>query len=239
LLNLERQERLRARYKAEKPGWMPASEVYDGLVRRYIAPDSAILDAGCGQAGIVARACGSARAAGIDVTFEGFRDAVDLSDLVCGNLEALPFADGAFTLIASSWVFEHLARPAVAFAELARVLKPGGTLVFLTPNARHPIAISTHSIPGQLQKGAVRRLYGRQEVFTFRTYYRANTRRTLDRLLLAAGFTCDEFHFAGDPTYMAFNELGYRLGVLYERVTDSPRLQGLKVHLVGAYRKIL
>ena len=237
MLDLERQEELRDRYRREAPGWRPSSQVYDSLLRRYVRPDSVILDAGCGQAGIVARARGSARAAGLDISFEGYRQAVDLADLVCGDLECLPFADEAFTLIASSWVFEHLARPERAFAEFARVLRPGGMLVFLAPNAHNYATLPSRFGPARLQKALVWRLYRRQETFTFRTHYRANTRRQLDRLLGAAGFDPEAFHFVGDPTYIAFNELGYRLGALYERLTDRPRLRRFKVHLVGAYRK--
>ncbi len=237
MLDLERQERLRARYAAATPGWRPSSEVYDRLLRARIRTDSVILDAGCGQAGIVARARGSARAVGIDATFAGYRDAVDLSDLVCGNLEALPFAAGTFDVIASSWVFEHLERPERAFAEFARVLTPGGYLVFLTPNAYSYITAPNRLTFVRLQKGLVRRIYGREEHFTFRTHYRANTRRALDRMLGAAGLACEEFHTVGDPTYIAFSEPLYHLGVLLERLTDAPALQGLKVHLVGAYRK--
>jgi SAM-dependent methyltransferase len=238
LLDLERQQRLRARYRAETPGYRPSGEVYDALLRRYVQPGAVILDAGCGQAGIVARARGSARAVGLDVTFEGYRDAVDLSDLVCGNLEALPFAAESFTLIASGWVFEHLANPARAFAELARVLRPGGRLVFLTPNAHNYVTLANRLAPCRLQKQLVWWFYRRQEIFTFRTHYRANSRRQLERLLAGAGFVCEALHFVGDPTYTALNEPLYRLGVLYERLTDHPRLQGLKVHLVGAYRKM-
>lgn len=236
MLDLERQEQLRARYRAATPGWRPASEVYDEAVRQAIGAGAVILDAGCGQAGIVARARGSARAVGIDVTFAGFRDAVDLSDLVCGNLEALPFAAGSFALIASSWVFEHLERPERAFAEFARVLRPGGRLVFLTPNAHNPVTVANRLAPGRLQKALVWRLYRRREVFTFRTYYRANTQATLDRLLAGAGFEREALHRVGDPTYLAFNELAYRLGALGERLTDG-RLRGMKVHLVGVYVK--
>jgi len=224
LLDLARQEQLRARYATATPGWQPASVVYDALVRQSIGPGAVILDAGCGQAGIVARAHGAARAVGIDATFDGYRDAVDLSDLVCGDLQALPFADGAFTLIASSWVLEHIEQPARAFAEFARVLAPGGRLVFLTPNAHNYVTVANRLAPGHLQK-------------TFRTYYRANTRATLDRLLTAAGFECEAFHFVGDPTYIAFNELGYRLGSALERLTEAAWLRQFKVHLVGVYRK--
>ncbi|MGQ9682546.1 MAG: class I SAM-dependent methyltransferase [Anaerolineae bacterium] len=237
MLSLARQERLRARYKAATPGYHTSGELYEGLLRRHIKPDSRILDAGCGQAGIVARARGQALAAGIDITFAGFRDAVDLSDLVCGDLAHLPFADGAFTIVASSWVFEHLEHPGRVFAEFARVLQPGGMLIFLTPNANNWVTLANRLAPSRLQKGLVRALYGREEVFTFRTCYRANTRAALDRHLNAAGFACAELHCVGDPTYLAFGELGYKLGVLLERLTDRGGLRELKVHWVGAYVK--
>ncbi|HOG46933.1 MAG TPA: methyltransferase domain-containing protein [Anaerolineae bacterium] len=237
MLDLERQERLRARYAAATPGWQAATMVYDALVRAHIGPEAAILDAGCGQAGIVARARGRARAVGFDATFAGYHGAVDLTDLVCGNLEALPFADRSFTLIASSWVFEHLARPERAFAEFARVLAPGGRLVFLTPNAHNYVTVANRLAPTRLQKALVWRLYRRAEAYTFRTHYRANTHRDLDRLLSAAGFRREALHYVGDPTYLAFNELGYRLGVLLERLTDHARLQQFKVHLVGVYQR--
>ncbi len=237
MLDLERQERLRARYATATPGWRPASVVYDELVRAHIGPGSLVLDAGCGQAGIVARARGSARAVGIDATFEGYRDAVDLSDLVRGDLQALPFADRTFTLIASSWVFEHIERPERAFVEFARVLVPGGRLVFLTPNAHNYVTIANRLAPGRLQKALVWRLYRRAEVYTFRTYYRASTRAALERQLAAAGFQCEAFHYVGDPTYMAFNELGYRLGTALERLSGVAWLRQFKVHLVGVYRK--
>lgn len=42
--------------------------------------------------------------------------------------EALPFADDAFDHVVSSLVFCSVADPRLALAEVARVLKPGGTL---------------------------------------------------------------------------------------------------------------
>ena len=49
------------------------------------------------------------------------------------NLEALTFADASFDVFVTSDVFEHVARPANAFREIARVLKPGGLHIFTTP----------------------------------------------------------------------------------------------------------
>ena len=51
----------------------------------------------------------------------------------CENLEKLTFADGAFGLVITQDVFEHVLDPALAFREIARTLKPGGAHVFTVP----------------------------------------------------------------------------------------------------------
>jgi ubiquinone/menaquinone biosynthesis C-methylase UbiE len=48
---------------------------------------------------------------------------------------ALPFAAASFDLVVSSECIEHVARPLRALDEMARVLRPGGTLAVTTPNA--------------------------------------------------------------------------------------------------------
>ena len=46
---------------------------------------------------------------------------------------ALPFADGAFDRVIAAEVLEHVPDDAAAMAELARVLRPGGTLAVTVP----------------------------------------------------------------------------------------------------------
>ncbi|MFB2864468.1 malonyl-ACP O-methyltransferase BioC [Aeromonas sp. MdU4] len=52
--------------------------------------------------------------------------------LVCGDAEQLPFADNAFDWVFSSLALQWCERPAQAFAELLRVVKPGGQIFFAT-----------------------------------------------------------------------------------------------------------
>jgi len=51
----------------------------------------------------------------------------------CENLENLTFEDSTFDLFITQDVIEHVMNPARAFAEIARVLKPGGAHVFSVP----------------------------------------------------------------------------------------------------------
>ena len=52
--------------------------------------------------------------------------------LVCGDAEVLPFADQSLDWVFSSLALQWCERPAQAFAEIHRVLKPGGQLLFST-----------------------------------------------------------------------------------------------------------
>lgn len=54
----------------------------------------------------------------------------------CENLEELSFGDATVDLHVTQDVFEHVLRPARAFAEVARTLKPGGAHIFTTPLVR-------------------------------------------------------------------------------------------------------
>lgn len=50
-----------------------------------------------------------------------------------GDATRLPFPDAAFERVIASEVVEHIGDDAAAFAELARVVKPGGTLAVTVP----------------------------------------------------------------------------------------------------------
>ncbi len=51
-------------------------------------------------------------------------------DVVAGSAEALPAEDGSFDAGVCAWVLCTVAEPAVALAELRRVIRPGGELRF-------------------------------------------------------------------------------------------------------------
>jgi len=51
----------------------------------------------------------------------------------CEDAQRLSYADASFDLVTSTEVLEHVPDDARAFAELHRVLRPGGTLLFTVP----------------------------------------------------------------------------------------------------------
>ena len=238
MIPLDKQERYRQLYRRLKPGYRTSGQIYEGLVAKHIAAETRVLDAGCGRAGVLGLYKDRAGlAVGVDADLASLRDNACLDHLVAGELEKLPFADGSFDLVVSSWVIEHLTAPEAALAEIGRVLRPGGRFVFLTPNAWNYVVIFGRLIPSWLQRHLVPKVYGRREADTFPVAYRANTRRRLDALLGQAGLRCEEFHYIGDPSYIAATNFLFKLGVFLERLTDYGPLSSLKVHLVASYVK--
>jgi SAM-dependent methyltransferase len=113
-------------------------------------PVESMLDAGCGDGRYLA-AVGTTghvpgRLVGSDISERILETARATAaahgvqpELVRANLEALPFADASFELVLSVQVIEHLLDPAAGLRELARVLRPGGTLLLSTDNALNRI----------------------------------------------------------------------------------------------------
>ena len=57
-----------------------------------------------------------------------------IKNLVCGDINHLPFPNNLFDLVTANMVFEHLNNPQQSLNEISRVLKIGGKLIFHTPN---------------------------------------------------------------------------------------------------------
>jgi SAM-dependent methyltransferase len=230
-LSLDRQDTYRERYRARHPNWRPATEVYESLIRQRLRPGACLLDLGCGRGGVLEQLGDAvARPIGLDPDWPSLREhrlpglprAVALA-------EALPLCDECVDLLVCSWVFEHLADPARALREIRRVLRPGGCLVFLTPNASS-LVVRLNRLLRPLQRALVPRLYGRVEADTFPVLYRINTLPQIAALAAGARLNCDLLRRVEDPTYLAFNPFLFRLSVTLARITPP-------VHIVGVLSK--
>ncbi len=238
MIPLERQERYRDIYSSLRPGHKDSVALYAELVGRYISAQTRVLDAGCGRGGIIEAYWNKVKqAVGLDADLASLREHRCLQQLVEGDLECLPFPSACFDLILCSWLMEHLAAPDAVFAELARVLSPSGHLVLVTPNAWNYVTLVQRLIPSRFQEWLTRSIYGREEKDTFPLAYRANTKGSLDAKFGRVGLANEEFHFVGDPSYVAGNDLLFRLAVWWERITDWGPLHRTKVHLVASYVK--
>jgi SAM-dependent methyltransferase len=208
-------------------------------INRWFQPGDRVLDAGCGSGRLFTYDLRgrAARIVGVDAQPE-LGGNPNIEEPVLGDLAALPFRNQTFDLIICKHVLEHLERPPAAFRELARVLRPQGRLVILTPNRLHYVPLLASLLPHPFQ-----RMVARGRGLTLRevhvTRYRANTPRRLRRLAREAGLQMAELHlFETAPVYLSFNPLAFALGVTYEKVVNRiPALASLRVNMLAVLRK--
>ncbi|MGC2064319.1 MAG: class I SAM-dependent methyltransferase [Thermodesulfovibrionales bacterium] len=113
-----------------------AYEVAAGLANGKV-----VLDFGCNigyGTNIISNACG--KIAGVDVSSKAIEQArrrysSDKTEFRVIDGSSLPFSDGCFDMIVSFQVVEHLYNYDSYFAEIKRVLKSDGLVLFTTPNA--------------------------------------------------------------------------------------------------------
>jgi SAM-dependent methyltransferase len=237
LLPLSLQNAYRARYRAMRPEWRSSGDQLEALVRGYVTADSRVLDLGCGRGGVVELFWRDVRlAAGLDPdspSLTGHR--APGMPILRGVGEHLPFAGESFDLVVCLWVLEHVREPLTVLREVARVLRPGGHFVFLTPNLRNPLLLLNRigkALPS-LQTRFVSRFYGRRESDTFPVRYRANTAGILRALAQESGLAVAELRVVQDPTYLAVNGFMFRASVMAERLMPK----GWGVHLLGDLTK--
>jgi SAM-dependent methyltransferase len=163
-----------------------------------LEPGERLLDLGCGfgrhayagarrQAQVVALDAGADEVDGVAATFGAMAEAgeIDAATARVGVVRAdalrLPFAGGSFDRVIASEVLEHIGDDVGALLELARVLRPGGTMAVTVPRCGPEVvnwllSERYHTVPG----GHVR-------------IYR---RATLTRRLAAAGLVPFGAHHA-------------------------------------------
>jgi SAM-dependent methyltransferase len=139
-----------------------------------------------------------------------------------GKAEELPFADGSFDLVFHRFVAEHFEFPAACNREIYRVLKPGGTLLFLTPSRHYYPMLAARLTPHWFHELYVRRFAsGRSKGEVFPTFYRLNDEKAITRELNGAGFDCKVEHFSTPPGYLRFSTISFLAGTLYERTAEK------------------
>ena len=110
-------------------GWTNAIARRDDFIDRQLvglAEDALVVNVGCGVVRRFESAC------------PGRFLATDLRVLsnvdFASDASALPLADGSVDLVLSLELVEHVPEPAVVLREIARVLKPGGTVILSVPS---------------------------------------------------------------------------------------------------------
>ena len=122
----------------------------NALIASLTEPSDVILDIGCGSGGLLR-----------DLHRRGYRSlhGLEISSYAIGRLRAegfemhygklpwIPLPDAQFDVVIASQVLEHVIRRRRFLAEMARVLKPGGSaFIFVPDNCLGPISEPEHVI---------------------------------------------------------------------------------------------
>lgn len=224
-------------YPAVSDNW--DDRLFADRIGAALRADDYVLDLGAGAGiisamdfrGKVGRVCG------IDldprVTENPFLD----EGRVC-DANSIPYPENSFNLIFSDNVFEHLEQPELVLKEALRVLKPGGKLLFKTPNRRHYMPLIARMTPHRFHQ-FVNRLRGREYRDTFQTVYRANTPQDVQALADQTGFIVRSIELIESrPEYLRMTVASYFFGIAYERLVNFfPKLAQFRILLIANLEK--
>jgi ubiquinone/menaquinone biosynthesis C-methylase UbiE len=220
------------------PQFCNAGERYEDHIRAVLDETTHVLDVGCGRGSLAEKTIQkSTWSVGIDLVHNDLMHNTTVQSVAVANAGALPFANDSFEVLVSQWVVEHFNAPKTAFSEMARVLKSDGHLVFLTTNARNYIPLLSRLIPERVRRFILEKILRRPAHESFPTFYRANSRRAIQKIAAHAGFTVEKIDYVANPFYFAFNVPLFRIALFFEKITDWKPLNFLKLYMVVTLRK--
>ncbi len=199
--------------------------LYERHLRRVLQNARVAVEIGPGTRPLLPRFPDGFRRIGVDLSLS--QEAVSAFD-ECheGRADELPFATASIDAIVGKWVLEHVEYAQGSIDEIARVLKPGGAFVFMTPNRNYPVFFGSlvlqKILPFSLAQGVISSLTKRRPADVYRSFYRLSTKARLERMWLPYGNSYIDIVEGETVPY----------GVNLRYLTRGP-LRGLKPFLIG------
>jgi SAM-dependent methyltransferase len=218
-------------------------QAYQAMVEARIRPGMTVIDVGCGDGRVKAfpwEQHSRVRLIGLDPDPAAAENQTldEYAQLEPGR--AWPLEPACADLVLARYVLEHVADPRAFLCEARRILKPGGELLFLTPNRRHPAMLASAALPLAWKRRILERTRGTDEDDVFATHYRMNTPSALRRQLTAAGFSIDRLEARElEPCgYLAFAAPAYAAACAWYALVRATGLErSLGAHILGLARK--
>jgi SAM-dependent methyltransferase len=125
----------------------PRGRLWAPVWQRVDLRGATVLDYGCGDGGFSWLLTGlGAKVVGMDISPRSIGQAraagpvgsSEFPQFLVGDGHRTPFADGAFDYVVGNGALHHLDLDR-AYAEIARVLRPGGEAIFQEPMCHHPL----------------------------------------------------------------------------------------------------
>ena len=235
--NKEQKDYIGEKLNKMYPKFKTGGYFFRKYLKNYVNNNSIILDAGCGNNGIISEFKSISRLIiGIDINEKLLSENKIVNKKIIADLEDIPLDSNSVDIVISEFVLEHLRNPSLAFKEMLRVLKPKGVFIFITPNSLNPIMTLSKILPHTFHS-LLRITLLKKEEETHPTYYRANTYQKLLKLGKAAGFYNCEIARAGNPEYLGFCKPLVPISIFFEKLIDNNFLNIFKMYLVGCFIK--
>lgn len=233
---LQKEQRWKRRLYRWLPNYRFSNDFFEDIIKGQLQKDVRWVDLGCGKNALVDefQECG-ATAIGLDRIIHPELNPAANAPFIRGDVAQLPFKDDSIDLFSSNVLMEHLPDPQRALNEMHRCLKPGGAVIFRTPNARHILNVLLRFIPAGWKKRLLRTVFGVSPDDVFPTYYRANRLRDLHRLCRETGFA--QYHVqAVEDVHTAFGFFFF-LSLLYYAVVRWKPLAFLRTNFIVTAKK--
>jgi SAM-dependent methyltransferase len=218
---------------------------FEEYLRARAAGAQAWLDIGCGHQLLSewrfdaekAMLEGVPLVVGIDYDFDSLLKHRSIHNVARADARRLPFPDRSFDLVTANMVVEHLDDPATQFAEIGRVLRPGGRFTFHTPNAGSYIVAGARIFSDSAKKRLARVLEGREEGDVFPTHYLANRLDDIRRVAATAGLEVEAVDFVSTvPVTTNFPPIAL-FELLFLRVLQRPSMAGYRSNIICTLRR--
>lgn len=195
---------------------------YERKIEATINSSTILLDAGCGRTAPILRKFKDQAKSLIGVDLE---DPIgDLSDVkyIKGDISTIDLPDNSVDVVISRAVLEHVLDPKAVFKEISRILKPGGSFIFLAPNLWDYVSLASKIIPNRFHKIIVSKTEGREMQDVFPAFYKANTYGAIKKLSKNNGLKIEEFEWLGQyPASFMFNSFLFLLATAYEKIISK------------------
>jgi SAM-dependent methyltransferase len=224
-----------------KPGWIDGTEEFHRLCAATISGAKKILEIGAGPSNPTTRFLSTlGEVHGLDPD-PLVRDNDALTTAAILEDRRFPFPDACFDACVSNYVLEHVADPAAHLREVARVLRPGGSYVFRTPNRFHYVALVARATPHWFHALVANWLRNQpaEAHDPYPTAYRCNSRGAVKQLAETSGFEVTELRMIEkEPSYAMVSRALFLALLAYERLVNAtPAAADLRANILAVLKK--